>query len=74
MKTTYTKSQIARIMNDQDLKRVESAIWVLDKRKREADQIRRKRAHKRKMARDLEIEAGFDCYLAHKESERLAAY
>lgn len=69
----YSKAQISRIMKLEELKRVESAIWMLDMRKRHADKIWRKRRHKRSMARDKEIEAGFDRWLAHKESERLAS-
>jgi len=62
----YSKAQIARIMKLEELKLVESAIWMLDMRKRHAASIKKKRRHKRKMARDQEIELGFDRWLAHQ--------
>jgi len=62
MKTTYSKAQIARIMKLEELKRVESAVWMLDMRKRHADKIRKRRNNSRRIAKEKEQEANSLAY------------
>ena len=61
----YSKAQIARIMKLEELKRVDSAIWMLDMRKRHADKIRKQRRHKQRMKREQELIEGHDRWLEH---------